>query len=427
MSISSLSTEQKEAIYAIEDGDNTFVTGGAGTGKSYLLQYLKRNYTGHGLHVTASTGVAAVNIGGQTLHSWSGIGLGNLPIEQLVKNLFSAKFSRIRKKIKLARMLAIDEISMISPKIFDLINELLKAVRQNEKPFGGLQIILFGDFLQLPPVYKDNESSPQYQFCFHSNAWKELNLRTFILKTAFRQQDEKFVKLLNNIRFGKIDEEDIDILRSRYNKADNSQHIKPTILVSHNSQVDNINKSELNKIPHPSKIFKSHFFGDKNKFDFLRKNCIAGESLELKVGSQVMMLKNTYQKDSIINGSLGIIRDFSIKRGYPIVEFQNGKVFTIAPEEWLLEKFDQDKNRMITEAGMEQIPLALAYAITIHKSQGMTLDKIRCDLGRVFSEGQIYVALSRVKTLDGLYIDDLNSSKIKANNQVTEFYKQITQ
>ncbi|MDA0902052.1 MAG: PIF1 family ATP-dependent DNA helicase [Proteobacteria bacterium] len=426
MSISSLSAEQKEVVYAVEDGENIFVTGSAGTGKSYLLQYLRKNYSNHGLHITASTGVAAVNIGGQTLHSWSGIGLGNLPIEQLIKNLFSAKFSRVRRKIKLAKMLAIDEVSMISPKIFDLINELLKAVRQSDKPFGGLQLILFGDFLQLPPVYRNEIVSNDYQFCFHSQAWQELNPKTFILKTAFRQQDQSFVKLLNNIRVGQVDDEDIEVLKSRFNVTDTQNHIKPTILVSHNSQVDNINQFELNKIPRESHIFKGSFFGDKNKFDFLRKNCIASEKLELKVGAQVMMLKNTYQKDSIINGSLGVIRDFSTKRGYPIVEFQNGKVITIAPEEWLLEKFDQEKNKTIVEAGFEQIPLILSWAITIHKSQGMTLDKIQCDLGRVFSEGQIYVALSRVKTLNGLYITDLNLSKIRANQQVTNFYKELS-
>jgi ATP-dependent DNA helicase PIF1 len=420
MSISLLSDEQKQVIYSIEDGDNIFITGSAGTGKSYLLQYLKRNYTHTGLHITASTGIAAVNIGGQTLHSWSGIGLGNLPLEQIIQNLFSAKFNRIRRRIKTAHMLAIDEISMISAKTFDLLNNLFKAVRENDRPFGGLQLILFGDFLQLPPI----ERNSNYHFCFHSEAWRELELRTFILKKVFRQQDESLVRLLDNIRFGNIGTEDIEILQSRFNLRDEN-NIKPTMLVTHNTQVETINNHELNKISQATQIFNAEFSGDISKFDFLRKNCLAGEVLKLKLGAQVMMLKNTYQKESVINGSLGIIKDFSPKGNYPIVEFQNGKVLTIYPEEWLLERFDHEKNEMVTEAKMIQMPLLLSWAITIHKAQGMTLDKVRCNLSNVFADGQIYVALSRVRTLEGLYIDGLDFNKIKANPQVVEFYRNL--
>lgn len=419
MSISLLSEEQKQAIYAIEDGDSIFVTGSAGTGKSFLLQYLRRNYLGAGLHITASTGIAAINIGGQTLHSWSGIGLGNMPLEVTIQNLFSAKFSKLRRRIKNAKMLAIDEISMISGVTFDLLDGVFKAVRGNEQPFGGLQMILFGDFLQLPPVEKTGEVN----FCFASEAWKNLNPRTFILKKVFRQQDQEFVNLLDNIRFGNIDESDMNLLKSRINLSDINSHIKPTLLVTHNAQVDLINQQELKKIPEISKFFTADFIGDQAKFDFLRKNCLAYERLELKVGSQVMMLKNTYQKDGIINGSLGIIRGFSDKKEYPIVEFQNGKKLTIAPEEWALEKFDEEKRAATIEAQMIQIPLILSWAITIHKSQGMTLDKVRCDLSKVFVDGQIYVALSRVKTIEGLYIEGLDFRRIKANKEVVEFYQ----
>jgi ATP-dependent DNA helicase PIF1 len=247
MSIKLLSEEQKQAVYALEDGENIFISGSAGTGKSYLLQYLKANYSDSGLHITASTGIAAVHVGGQTLHSWAAIGLGNLPSEQIIENLFSAKFSRVRRKLKLAKMLAIDEISMISAPVFDLINELLKAVRQSEKPFGGLQLILFGDFLQLPPVNRDNQLSDNYQFCFQSKAWKELRPKPIMLKTVFRQEDKNFVKLLNNIRFGQIDDDDILTLKSRINLPEKVSAIKPTILASHNAQVDAINQLELKK------------------------------------------------------------------------------------------------------------------------------------------------------------------------------------
>ncbi len=425
MSIKLLSEEQKQAVYALEDGENIFISGSAGTGKSYLLQYLKANYSDSGLHITASTGIAAVHVGGQTLHSWAAIGLGNLPAEQIIENLFSAKFSRVRRKLKLAKMLAIDEISMISAPVFDLINELLKAVRQDERPFGGLQLILFGDFLQLPPVNRDGQLANDYQFCFQSNAWRELNPKPIMLKTVFRQEDKDFVKLLNNIRFGKIDEDDILTLKSRINLPDKISAIKPTILASHNAQVDAINQTYLKQIVGNSQVFAAKFSGDSSKIDFLRKNCLAAEKLELKVGAQVMMLKNTYQKEGVINGSLGVIKEFSKKNNHPIVEFNNGTLLTIAPEVWALEKFDVEKREIVTEAEMIQVPLLLAWAITIHKSQGMTLDKVKCDLSKVFADGQIYVALSRVKTLEGLHIDGLDFNRIRANQDIVKFYNRL--
>ena len=425
MSISLLSQKQKDAIYAIEDGDNVFITGSAGTGKSFLLQYLKRNYLGSGLHITASTGIAAINVGGQTIHSWSGIGIGNLPIEQLIKNFSSPKFSRLKRRIRMANMLAIDEISMISAKTFDLINELFKEVRKNKKAFGGLQIILFGDFLQLPPVNRMNDYSTNYNFCFQAKGWEELNLRNFILTEAFRQKDQNFVNLLNDIRFGQINENSIQTLKSRFDAIDNENTIKPTILVTHNAQMDNINSDQLKQINGQSQKFEATFTGNVNKIEALKKNCIAVDNLELKIGCQVMMLKNTYQKDGVINGSLGIVKGFTLKRSFPIVEFKNGVTLTISPEDWALERYDQEKEELIIDAKMTQIPLILSWAITIHKSQGMTLDKIRCNLSHSFSDGQIYVALSRVKTLEGLFIEGLDFNKISANKQVVEFYHNL--
>ncbi len=425
MSISSLSAKQKEAIYAVEDGYNIFITGSAGTGKSFLLQYLKRNYLSSGLHVTASTGIAAINVGGQTIHSWSGIGLGNMPIEQLINNFSSVKFSHLRKKIRMANMLAIDEISMISAGTFDLLNELFKNIRKNKKAFGGLQLILFGDFLQLPPIQKYNEAiDSNYNFCFQSRAWEELNSKNFILEDVFRQKDLNFVKLLDNIRFGNIDNNSIDILRSRLNAPDNN-NIKPTILVTHNSQMESINEAALQNIPSKSQFFEASYKGNAKKIETLRKNCLAKENLELKIGCQVMMLKNTYQKEGIINGSLGVVKGFSTKKNYPIVEFKNGATLTIAPEDWALEKYNQEKDQLIVEARMTQIPLMPSWAITVHKSQGMTLDKVKCNLSNAFSDGQIYVALSRVKTLEGLFIDGLDLNKIKANDMVVKFYQNL--
>jgi ATP-dependent DNA helicase PIF1 len=192
--ISSLSKQQAQVIKAFENGKNIFATGGAGSGKSYLLNFLKRNYAQFGLEITASTGIAAVNIGGSTIHSWSGIGLANLPIDQIVENIFSAKAVRVRRRIKQARALAIDEISMISAEVFEILNQVFQRVRENSAPMGGIQILLFGDFLQLPPISRGTNN---FNFCFNSEVWQQLNLHNCALEKIFRQSDKKFVKILN--------------------------------------------------------------------------------------------------------------------------------------------------------------------------------------------------------------------------------------
>jgi ATP-dependent DNA helicase PIF1 len=423
ISIADLSEDQKKIIYAIEDGHSIFVTGSAGTGKSHLLKYLKQNYLDSGLHITASTGIAAVNISGQTIHSWAGIGLANIPLENILENILSRKFSYLRKRIRSTNMLAIDEISMISAEIFDILDAVFRTVRDDDRAFGGIQMILFGDFFQLPPISKNKDF--KNNFCFNSLAWQNLDPRIFLLKTVFRQKDPKFVKILDNIRFGKIDDEDIKILSSRIDAPDNDNHIKPTILSTHNYQVDSVNIKQLEKINSPSRFFTAKFTGDSKKKEFLKKNCLASDKLELKIGAQVMMLKNTYQKQGIINGSLGVVKEFHSKTGYPIVKFNNNKIIVISPEIWSSEKFDKEKNKIKIEASIEQIPLILSWAMTIHKSQGMTLDKIKCNLANVFSEGQIYVALSRVKTIEGLFINNINFDKIKTNDDIVEFYRNI--
>jgi ATP-dependent DNA helicase PIF1 len=416
-----LSPAQLEVVDAFEQGRNLFVTGGAGSGKSYLLNFLKRNYSSLGLEVTASTGIAAVNVGGSTIHSWSGIGLANLPVEQIIENLSSPKFARIRRRIKRARALAIDEISMISAEVFDLLSKVFCAIRENDRPMGGIQMLLFGDFLQLPPV---NRGSSNFNFCFNSQTWADLDLTSFVLSGSFRQADEVFVKILNNLRINSLSSNDREILESRVGLVDNSA-IRPTILTTHNLKVEQINNLELKKIPHEEVVRRAEYFGDPLKIEFLKKNCLASEALSMKVGSQVMMIKNTYQKEGIINGSLGIIRDFSARKNYPTVEFTNGKTITISPEEWLIERFDEDKRMVVVDAGVTQIPLILAWAMTIHKSQGLTLDKISCDLSDAFSPGQVYVALSRARSLEGVFIKSINFEKIFADQDAVKFYRDL--
>ncbi len=418
-----LSSQQKSVIELFEQGKNILVTGGAGTGKSHLLSFLKRKYASSGLEVAASTGIAAVNIGGSTIHSWAGIGLANMPVDKIIENIFSAKLSKVRRRIKQTKTLAIDEISMISADVFEILDKVFRAVRENDKPMGGMQIILFGDFLQLPPISRDSYNS---NFCFSSGAWEGLNLQTFILQQVFRQDDTKFIKVLNNLRFGILDEEDQEILESRIQAKDKNLATKPTVLTTHNYKVEKINETELKKIPRTEISYAAQYFGAPERAEFLKKNCLAPEVLKLKIGAQVMMIKNTYQKEGIINGSLGIVKEFSSKKNYPVIEFVGGKIITIGPEEWLLEKYDEHKKELIAEAGVNQIPLILAWAMTIHKSQGLTLDKISCDLSEVFSPGQIYVALSRARSLSGVFIESINFKKITSNRDAVKFYEGLS-
>lgn len=418
----SLSNSQRLAVDKIAEGRNVFITGPAGTGKSFLLNYIKNEYKNESLHVTASTGIAAINVGGQTLHSWAGLGLGNLPLNEILRNICSVKGTHLRKKLRSTKMLAIDEISMISADIFNLLNELLKIVRNNQDPFGGIQLILFGDFLQLPPI---NKESNEVFFCFESDAWKEADIDVIVLREIFRQSDEELVNLLNDLRFGEVTKHDIELLRSRFKQEDLDKTFEATILGTHNIQVEKINIAKLNELNTEQHSFTAKFDGKPEKIEFLKKNCIVPEKLTLKVGSQVMMLKNTYSKEGVINGSIGIIRSFDNKKGYPLVEFSNGALIRITPEEWCVEKFNENTSQIEIEAMMVQIPLILSWAITVHKSQGMTLEKIRCNLGSAFAEGQVYVAVSRVKTLQGLFIESFNINNIKANKKVVDFYQQL--
>ncbi len=406
MSSETLSEDQENAIKIINLKKNIFISGNAGTGKSYLLKYLKKTIPN--IHLTASTGISSVNIGGQTIHSWSGIGLGNIPVDKLVLS------GKVISRIKYAKILAIDEISMISAKTFDLINDVTKFVRKNNSPFGGIQLVIFGDFFQLPPVDGD--------FCFNSNAWTELDLSFVILKKIFRQSDEILIDLLNNVRFAKLSPENISVLKNCQERECNDE-IKPIRLVSHNNQADKINNTELEKLQTLGHTFKAKYRGtDQMKIEFLKKNCIAYDTFDLKIGSHVMMIKNTYSDRGIINGSVGIVKDISES---PVVLFENGVELFITKEIWELQRYDDVLGKIVIEASIEQIPLIFSWAITIHKSQGMTLSKIRCDLSKVFTYGQSYVALSRVKSLDGLYIDDINFDKIRTSESIIDFYESI--
>lgn len=412
-----LSETQKLVIDSIEKGDNVFITGAAGTGKSYLLHFLKDRLKNKNIHITATTGIAAINIGGVTLHSWTNLSKEDIPVIEIAKKILSVSGIYTRKKIINTQILAIDEVSMLSKETFENLDLLLKLVRDNEKPFGDIQILLFGDFFQLPPVNSKN-------FCFESNLWQEANIKTFILKETFRQKNERFINLLDNIRHGFINEDDKKILEIRLGVIDKSI-IRPTILSTHNILVEKINFEKLNNLPSREITYTAKFKGEQDKIDLLKRNCIAKEFLTLKIGSQVMMLKNTYQKNGIINGSTGIVVGFSSKKNYPIIEFTNGQNIVIAPDVWEITTFNSNTGELEILATMCQIPLTLSWAITIHKSQGMTIDKAEFDLEKSFADGQVYVALSRIKDLDGLFMKSFDHTKIRVNKKVLDFYKKF--
>ena len=284
-----LSESQRLAFKEVENGSNVFITGPAGTGKSYLLNQIKEKYRNEKFYVTSSTGISAINIGGQTIHSWASLGTGELPQEEIVNQLYTDKKKKTLTKIKNARMLAIDEISMISSELFKKLNFVLKSVRENNLPFGGIQLILIGDFLQLPPITKYEE---KIEFCFESNAWKEANIKTIHLKENHRQKEEIFINMLSNLRFGKLTEKDKEILKSRCNQKNNDE-LKPIILVSKNFDAMKINQDELDKLDTQERIYKASYEGDEKKIKMLKKNCLAYDELKLKIGAQVIMLKNT--------------------------------------------------------------------------------------------------------------------------------------
>lgn len=401
---------QNEALNLLMMGNNAFLTGQAGSGKTHLLNkyvnFLKKNKVS--VAITASTGIAATHLNGQTIHSWSGMG---------IKNTFSDKdFARILKNSKLtkqisgAKVLIIDEISMIHSYRLDLIDQITKRIRNNPVPFGGLQVILCGDFFQLPPIAEEGFSHSS--FAYKADAWKELDLKICYLDEQHRQWDEDFLKILNDIRAGELSEYTYEALKSRLNKPLGT-NIIPTKLYTHNTDVDTINNDHLTKIHEPQKIYQMQSVGDKKLVENLKKGCLAPEELILKVGAQVMFIKNNPKK-GYINGTLGIVVGFDDEDGYPIVETTSKNQVVATPASWALE----ENEKVLAE--ISQIPLRLAWAITVHKSQGMSLDLAEIDLSKTFALGMGYVALSRVRSLAGIKLLGINQMAFMVNPEVQE-------
>lgn len=389
-------------------GHNVFLTGQAGSGKTFLLnkyiEFLKKNKIP--VAITASTGIAATHLNGRTIHSWSGIGIKDVLDKKHLSKLNSHE--QTRNRIQKAKVLIIDEISMFHSYRLDMVNQICKTLRKNKASFGGLQVILCGDFFQLPPV--TDPGKLQSCFAYKSASWEELNLKICYLDEQHRQEDESFLKMLNDIRTSEVTEYTFEKLAGRLNK-NLPTGVVGSKLYTHNVDVDAINNFELAKIKSQEKQYLMTSRGNRDLVATLKKGCLAYEELILKEGAVVMFVKNNHNK-GYVNGTMGKVVGFD-EDDYPIVKTYSGKEIIALPESWTI---DEDE-RILAE--ISQVPLRLAWAITIHKSQGMTLDAAEIDLSKSFAYGMGYVALSRVKSLEGIRLMGINQQALLVDEEIT--------
>ncbi len=401
---------QKTALQILKLGHTVFLTGAAGAGKSYVLReyiaYLKK----HGIKyaVTASTGIASTHINGTTIHSWSGVGIKQhlqpYDLDALEEN------QSLYKRWNDTSVLIIDEVSMLHASFIDMIDKVARHLRRSDKPFGGVQVVFTGDFFQLPPVVKNTDSYQNSSvFAFTSTSWRESKPVVCYLTEQFRQDDDSLTSLLNAIRSGDIDEGHYEMLKERTTTPHVGDHIK---LYTHNENVDLINQEAFKKIKGEVRSYEMITKGKTKLVESLKNNCLAEEILTLKIGAKVICIKNA-QDRSYVNGSMGEVVAFD-NEGAPVIDLINGRKVTIKADSWKIEEDGKVK------AELQQLPIKLAWAITVHKSQGMTLDKAEIDLSRAFVSGQGYVALSRLTSLEGLYLKGFNSSALMVADQVKE-------
>ena len=401
--------KQIEALNILKAGHNVFLTGSAGSGKTFLINqfiaYLKSENINAG--VTASTGIAATHISGRTIHSWCGLGIEETFNHQVKTSIAKGE---TKQRIKKAQVLIIDEISMLSASRLDLVDTVCQMVRKNSHPFGGLQVVLSGDFFQLPPVARGEEDK---RFALEADVWSRMNLKVCYLEEQHRHEDKKFFALLNALR-GRQDLAGVKkSLAARLNKEVKS-NIKPTKLYTHNFNVDAYNILELSRLKQEPRYFEMQTHGISTLVDKLKSGCLAPENLELKMGAVVMFVKNNF-KENYVNGTLGKVVGFDEDSGFPIIETFKGDIIEAKRERWEVE----DSGGVI--AAISQIPLRLAWAITVHKSQGMSLDCAEIDLSRTFEYGMGYVALSRVRSLSGLKLLGINDMALEVNSKMIEF------
>lgn len=396
--------KQSQALALLEAGHSLLLTGAAGTGKTYVLREFIQRSRRRGKHVavTATTGLAATHLSGNTIHAWSGIGIHDELDTKHIQKMSKQRQELIRK----ADILVIDEISMLHDFRLDLVEMVTRNVRETNQPFGGLQVVLCGDFFQLPPVNRGD--SRQGGFVIDSTAWQQGDFLVAYLDEQFRQaDDQEYTDILNGIRAGMLTRGQFAALEKR-KQALQDPWATHTRLLTTNVDVDAINAERLAEIDEDSHEFEMTTSGSKQYVEQLMRSCLAPPLLELKIGAHVMCIKNS-QDRRYVNGSLGVVQSFDDDSGYPIIELTNGRIVHMQPDTWELN--DGEKRR----AQIVQLPLRLAWAITVHKSQGMTLDAARVDLRRAFVEGMGYVALSRVRGMKHLILDGLNTMALRVS------------
>lgn len=397
--------DQQLALNIMLAGESVFLTGPAGSGKTYVLnQFIKRaRKEGKVLAVTATTGLAATHLNGTTIHAWSSIGVR----DELEPEFFENMRKDRKKMIKEADVLVIDEVSMLHDYRLDMIDQICRHVRKTDAPFGGLQVILCGDFFQLPPVNRNDSRAGG--FVVRSNAWDELEPVICYLQEQHRQDDTTFLEILNAMRAGDVRRRHAEALLERVD-AELPSHHEVTELHTVNVDVDAMNARKLAALTTKEHRYTVSTAGAANFVETLKRSCLAVEDLVLKEGALVMFIKNNPEQKTV-NGSLGTVVDFEPSTDYPVVKLLSGREVIVEPDTWELR--DGDKKR----ASLAQIPLRLAWAITVHKSQGMTLDAAKIDLRKAFVEGMGYVALSRVKSLQTLSLAGINRMALQISNE----------
>ncbi|MDP3741384.1 MAG: AAA family ATPase [bacterium] len=398
---------QTQALAILKTGTNVFLTGEPGSGKTFLINeyisYLRRWKIEPA--VTASTGIAATHISGMTIHSWSGIGVREKLDKYALDSIVSTE--RIVKRIENTQILIIDEISMLSADTLSMVDSVCREVRRSPNAaFGGLQVIFVGDFFQLPPISRDN----RVRFAYDSSAWVAADPVVCYLTQQYRQDDRDFLAVLNSIRGNTFQEEHKHLLEIRKKESTEVPKSIPRFF-PHNADVDRVNEDTLAKLPGQVRKFIMSEKGKHGLVDSLKKGCLSPEQLFLKTGAAVMFTKNN-SKSGFVNGTLGVVRGFSSSNGLPTVKTRSNRIITVEPAEWTLEENGRIRAKII------QIPLRLAWAITVHKSQGMSLDEAAMDLSHVFEYGQGYVALSRVRRLSGLHIFGWNERTFQVHPDI---------
>lgn len=404
--------KQSQALDILKTGANVFLTGAPGAGKTYVLNQYINYLREHDIAaaVTASTGIAATHIGGVTIHSWSGIGIKKKLDEWEIDAMQERQY--LWKRYEKTKVLIIDEISMLDGQTLATINAVCKAFKRNEKSFGGMQIVVVGDFFQLPPITRQGEEPAL--FAFESPTWREANFLTCYIGEQHRQDDDQLLDILSRIRAGDIEDgfyqlEDRSVFEQDMSIDDGTGPM--THLYTHNADVDQLNQQELDALEGEEYFFSMSTKGSAKNVERLIASCLSPEGLILKEGALVMCTKNNFEA-GYANGTLGTVIGFDEDDEYPIILTRDGREIIIEPTTWAMH--DGEK----VMASIEQIPLRLAWAITVHKSQGMSLDAAQMDLSHVFEYGQGYVALSRVRTLDGLYLRGFNQQALMVHPKV---------